>query len=243
MTRPLVTLVLLLATFSSSLGRAQSPDDDLARARVLFREGVGHVEANDLDAAAASFEAALALHDAPSIRFNLASALVELNRFVEAYPHLSMLASDPAVDPPMKQSAEELLARAVERVGRLRVRAVDTIDALTLDGAALPRDRETAVEPGRHLIVGSQNGEAMVERAVEVAAGERTLIDLAVLRVEAAPEAPAVLEDDGRGHVGRNVALIAAAIAIVATTVILAVVLSGGDDELSGDLQPGILRW
>lgn len=64
-----------------------APDEEtLAEARRLFAEGVTDVNAEPprWPEAAGRFEAALALHAAPPIRYNLAVAYVELGRHREA---------------------------------------------------------------------------------------------------------------------------------------------------------------
>lgn len=246
----LPVLVFLGCVLTQSAALAQAPEaaaaGDVDRARSLFREGVDQAESSDFAAAALSFEAALALHDAPSIRFNLASALLELDRFIEAHGHLRAILDDDGVDAAMSRNSEELLARVVQQIGRLRVRASESLDRVTLDGALVERDQETAVEPGRHVVVGSQNEQVVVERSVEVAAGERATVDLTVLRVDADGELAgesSSLVGPPPSRVGRSVTIVVAAVVLVATAVILGVVLSGGEDEVQGDLQPGVLRW
>lgn len=251
----ILTVALLACVLTQSAALAQAPEvePDIDRARSLFREGIEHVEANDFASAAVAFEAALALHDAPSIRFNLASALMETGRFVEAHRHLRALMSDDATDAAIRRGSEDLLARVVQRIGRLRVRASESLDQVTLDGQPVERDEETGVEPGRHTIVGSQDEQVVVERSVEVAAGERATVDLTVLRVDAEsnlgsePNEPNELNEPLQAEpprrIVRNVAIIAAVVVVVATSIILAVALSGGEDEVQGDLQPGVLRW
>src|SRR5687767_2246374 len=63
-------------------------------ARTLFAEGVAFVSEGHFEQAEARFREALALHDAPSIRANLASALYEQGEYREALSLAEGVASD-----------------------------------------------------------------------------------------------------------------------------------------------------
>ncbi len=250
--RPALALFLLFALGSEL--HAQAPAEDGStngstdedtnreRARALFREGVDHVEARDLEAAATAFEAALGFHDASSIRFNLASALFELDRFTAAYPHLVQLQETSELEAVMARSVRRMLDRSTARIGRLTIRASGSIEEVALDGEVLPAGQEvTPVEPGSHVVEGRVAQEVAVRREVAVAAGERAIVDLTLVRIEDEQDPLPIVETPSR--VGRRVGIIAAVVAVVAVGVVLGVVLSGGEDEVQGDLNPGVLRW
>lgn len=216
--------------------------DPVEQARALFREGVGHVEGRDYEAAATSFAAALELHEATSIRFNLASALMELDRYVDAYPHLVGVLADETADAEVRRTTERHLRQATRRIGRLAINANDSVDTVMLDGAAVtPGAQDVAVEPGEHTIEGHHGGAVVVRRQLTVGAGERAHVDLTVLRVEVETEADPIPEPPS--HTGRNVGIAVGALALMGAVVAIVLVARSGDDEVRGDFQPGVLRW
>src|SRR5512134_3112617 len=93
--RRLVLSTLALWLVATSAARAQKPGVEApgpetepvvdpgavgrARAHALFTEGVASIRRRDFETAAARFRAALELHQAASIRHNLAAALMELD--------------------------------------------------------------------------------------------------------------------------------------------------------------------
>jgi hypothetical protein len=82
----LVGLALALA-IAVLPGRSRADQSEAVRsaaARTAFEEGMKQADAQAWGDAAALFQRALALRDSPVIRFNLAAALSELGRYVEA---------------------------------------------------------------------------------------------------------------------------------------------------------------
>ena len=69
-------------------------DESTTRARTLFAEGVRFASRREFEQAEASFREALALRDAPAIRYNLASVLFEQGEYSEALTHNARVVSD-----------------------------------------------------------------------------------------------------------------------------------------------------
>lgn len=145
---------------AASVPAAPAVDTPAQReARALFAQANQRFEQNDFVGAVALYEDALARWDRPVIRFNLAVALIELDRSREAFTHLER-----ALGP----GHEELGPRVVEARNYLRLvrRRLSTLvlhhDAATaceIDGAPAPGPgRPLVLEPGSHTLVAHKPG-------------------------------------------------------------------------------------
>ncbi|MCA9615224.1 MAG: tetratricopeptide repeat protein, partial [Myxococcales bacterium] len=120
--RLLASFGLVLALLTPAAGQPPDPTDEsaTAAARALFAEGVSAAEAGDHATAVDRFERALALRWAPPIAYNLAEALAQVGRYVEAVEQLHSV--ERAEAPADMQANARLRREELEpRLGRLRV--------------------------------------------------------------------------------------------------------------------------
>ena len=93
---PSLALAALLSLLPLAAS-AQTDSEITAAARALFQDGMAAVERGDYPTAADRLRRSVALRDSPVVRTNLALALIELGRLVEASEHLR--AAIDAVEP------------------------------------------------------------------------------------------------------------------------------------------------
>lgn len=147
-----------------------------ASARALFQDGVQLAEQSQWEGAEDRFRRALALHSSPVIAYNLANALSERGKLIEASELLLKLQHDEKLDPGLMQTVSTLQSELAPRIGRLTVNvhgavSGDTVkldDVAMLDaqlGVALPAD------PGTHRLSLERAGKSLDTQSVEVAVG------------------------------------------------------------------------
>lgn len=203
-----------------------------------------HTEAGRWQQAADAFAAALELRAAPSIRYNLAAALVELGRHREAAEQLELVLSSGEAPTGVVELCHALARRIRTEAGRLRIElASDASSAeVMLDGEPVPPEwlaREIPVAPGRHTIVATRGDSAVAEADVVVRAGDVARVRLAV--TTSAPLASTALHEDWRLWLGVGGGVVA--VAIIAG-VIAAVASDGGtSDAVVGNFVPGVITW
>jgi hypothetical protein len=170
---------------------AQGSDDPSrdASARALFQEGLSLAEREDWQSAEDRFRRALSLRASPVIAYNLASALVERGKLIEASEVLRRVEHDDKVDPSMKQSAIKLQAELATRIGRIAVTARDKqpTDRVVLDGNELLDAQlgvEIPIDPGKHRLSLERGGQTFDAQTLEVRAGGSERVTLI------APRAP-----------------------------------------------------
>jgi hypothetical protein len=154
-----------------------------ASARALFEEGVAHADHDDWGPAADAFRRALSLRDSQVIRYNLASALVELGKLVEASELLHAVQADPQVDAGLKQQAVEKLAEVKPRIARLSIQVEAALPTLVveLDDVALALaqlDVALTVDPGEHVVRERLDGVLIDEQRVQLIEGGSGLVTL-----------------------------------------------------------------
>jgi hypothetical protein len=189
-----IALMVCLCLAALGLPPASAHADDVNRsasARALFEQGVNHTDKAEWAEAADAFRGALALRDSPVIRYNLASALRELGRLVEASELLHALLAGSSVDAALRDNAQALLAELKPRIGHLTLHAPAdlTITALTLDAQPLDAAQlglPLPVDPGTHHVQGESSRGRLELQEVRVAEGAS--VDFA-LRGPAAAEA------------------------------------------------------
>jgi hypothetical protein len=170
---------------------AQSSEDRTrdASARALFQEGLSLAEREDWLGAEDRFRRALSLRASPVIAYNLASALIERGKLIEASEVLRKVEHDEKVDPSMKQSANKLQAELAGRIGRIAVTARDKqpSDRVVLDGNELLDAQlgvEIPIDPGMHRLSLERAGQDFDAQTLEVRAGGTEQVTLI------APRAP-----------------------------------------------------
>lgn len=159
--------------------------DVYERARDAFREGVGHVEAGRLEAAADAFERSLELRDSRVVRYNLGVTCHRLKRLECARRELVRYLEDPeaAIDDKF-ELAQKLMFEIDPQAGLLVLDVAPGVESTTVDGAWNDR-RRMVIPAGRHTVRASRTGfedeetEVVVERGIRasvwVAAPSRNL--------------------------------------------------------------------
>ncbi len=256
------------ASASTASEHANAPTTpELERARVQFQRGVELAARGDYANAAKRFREAMAIHPAPAVAYNLASALFELNQPAEAYNLVQsvLTASDtPEAVRPRAQQLEHALA---ERVARLTVVVGSEHGdvSIQVDGAELPPSQigvPRAVEPGRHVVRAERGGVRVSEREVDIPLRTAALVDVSLVatprqaaEATLAGTAPGGLAgseadglDDRRAKRWRRAWWIAGASALaVGAGVTLGILLArrdgGTPKPVAGDANPAVLVW
>jgi hypothetical protein len=170
--------------------RAQTDDVDASRAasaRALFSEGVGFADQTQWADAADRFRRALALRDSPVIAYNLASALVQLGKLVEASELLRHIGAYQDADAELRKSAETTLAEISPRIGRITVHAegLRPGDRVGIDDRQLLEaqlDVAVPIDPGVHLLAAQRGEEILDSRTIEVSQGGSAAVTLQLVR-------------------------------------------------------------
>jgi hypothetical protein len=246
---PLLTLFFALCTAASASAQAPTataapaPDPaQVERARALFAEGVGHVEARRFAEAEVTFREALTLRDAPTIRYNLASVLFEQGEYPEADAQIDAVLADTSVSADIRAHATDLRRQLRAQAGFARVELVGAPDAtVAVDGFPLADHRtEFPLSPGLHLTIASRASLEIARSTVRIQTGQHAVVELDATETEApAPVAeptPLVEQWWFWTAVGGGVVLSAVLIGVAAS--------SGGVEEpIPGNFQPGVVRW
>lgn len=255
---------------SAALPATSGKGDELARARLIFQRGVELANQRDYTGAAKRFREALAIHAAPAVAYNLASALAELGEHAEAYDLVQTVLRDGTTPEALRARAERLDESLQRSVARLTV-IVSSEQAdvsIFVDGKPLPAElvgASRSVAPGDHVVLAERAGTRISERKVRISAGTAALVDVSLVMTPreaaeaAAQTAPAPVvparspgppHDDGDSNDRRRRRfwIIGAASAVaVGAGVTLAVLLAKPDERteapVPGDTMPGVLVW
>jgi len=235
---------------------AEADADATERARELFSDGIGHIEEQRWEEAEASFRQAMELRDAPSIRYNLAAVLFELDELTEASVLVRSVLADPETPDNVREPAEELEGRIGDRGGTLRIELAGDTAGVTVavDEYELPPEdvgEPLAASTGAHTITGTRDGRTVATETAEVAGGEE-----ATVRLEVAPTAETAaaegLEEEAPEEESASFTAFAtdwrfwAVVGgvIVVTVGIALIATSGGvEDPVDGNFEPGVIRW
>jgi hypothetical protein len=176
----IVRVCLLMAGFVvCPLAAEAQTTQETALARSLFEEGVRLADQGQWPEAADRFRRAFTLKPTPGIAFNLASALGEAGKLVEATELLEQLSRDPTLSPELRAEALHKLEVFAPRRAHLTVQ-ISEVDhnGLTVEvddqpwpqaawGVAVP------IDPGTHRVVGRAPLERVSESELPRTEGER----------------------------------------------------------------------
>ena len=107
-----MTIQRLRVPFGFAFAQAEEDVQQTAMARSLFAQGIELMAEERYEAAATYFERSLGLRESPVVHYNLASALLQLERFVEAVEHLTRVLSDDGAPARARAAAEQLMQEA-----------------------------------------------------------------------------------------------------------------------------------
>ena len=197
---PALALAALSLAVAAPVHAQSAAERSLARDR--FQAGVAAARDERWQDAVAALQASYDLVPRPLTLLNLAGALLQIGRLVEAAESYRMFLHEDDVPARQRRDAEEQLAALEPRIPhvRLRVLGLEEGDAILLDeydlsGAAL--DAEYPVDPGPHSVTISRNDHE--PRVIPFESEEGVLSEVLV---DARPEAWPALGtpiDDGIG--------------------------------------------
>lgn len=152
-------------------------------AETLYQEGNRDFTNGFVAAAVTKYQAALQHWNHPGIHYNLALALISLDRPLEAYESI-LAALGHGTDALLPEEYQR--AMDYKRVLRQQIASVEVVcdepgAAVTLDGKPLftgPGRITTMVLPGQHQLVASRTGYLTTTKDFTLAGGGRTQIDL-----------------------------------------------------------------
>jgi hypothetical protein len=265
-----------LPAAAPTLGAAQAeapklPDSaaesgDVERARVLFKQGVELARVRDFVSAAARFREALALRSAPAVQYNLAAALSQLGKHVEAYNLCQQIIRNTEAPADVQAPSRELMEDIAPQTARLTVLASvgDGTPDIAVDGEPLPADElgiARALSPGVHRVTAERNHERFFEREVSIPLGTAALVNVSLIVTESVVVQKQLVEvarseprkDNGaddsatRKRRRRIWSAVAASVVAVGAGVAVALVLSKPEPSteapVAGSLSPGVLTW
>lgn len=262
--------LFVCAQLTAAGNAAAQSDVDATRdasARTFFEEGVRMAEQGNWIDAEDRFRRALALRSSPVIAYNLASALVERGKLVEASETVRRVLADENVDPELKQSAEHLASDLQQRIAHITVdvNGSQPGDSVLLDGNALLEAQlhiEIPIDPGSHQLRIARADTTVSQQSVMLAPGERRQLTLEALALaprpsalagapRSSPVAPLAAAEpqprrDSGSVLGRWWFWTGAAV-VVGAGVALAVVAANGGSAASerpyqGNVPPGSIR-
>ncbi len=154
-------------------------------ARSLFAQGVELMAEEQFATAAAHFERSLELRESPVVHYNLASALVRLERYVEAVEHLQRVLRNEEAPPRAREAAEQLMHEAEPKVGQLTIELTGdpTGVSITLDQRALPSAAvgvAVPVDPGARTVVIRRDDQIVAQGVAEVSEGRSAVLALEI---------------------------------------------------------------
>lgn len=232
------------ATTSTSATASPSATD---RARALFQEGVGLVAEGQLAEAEDRFRQALALHDAPAIRYNLASVLFEQGELPEAAALDASVLADASAPASVRTAATQLREHLEEHAGWARFELEGGNEGVTfvIDGTPIADAHvEVPVAARSHEVVAMRGDQEVARRTFDAEAGVHRLhrVSLPI----ATPEAPVVaahssaLEDQDwfwPAVAGGSI------VVVVTAGILIGVAASGTETPVSGNFSPGVITW
>jgi len=259
----LVTVLLLQPwTVRTVLAQEASGGDATAEARALFEEGLQFVEAQQWAEAVDRFGRVLAIRSSAIVSYNYASALVKLDRLVEASRALRGVIADPSAAPEVVEAARALLEGVEPRIGQLTVRLRgDTARVVvTLDDEPLPEGSigiAVPVDPGERVVRVTRDGLPIARRVVNVAEGaplHNLTIDVVPMPTEVAGTSPTGPDDDhARLAANENSDsgggtpwgwIIGGGVVAVGVAVVVGVLVAtpSDPDPVRGNTDPAVLR-
>jgi tetratricopeptide (TPR) repeat protein len=260
----LVCLGLMLGQAAPLCAETAAPtdnDDRTEQARTLFLRGLELADQESWQEAIDSFHEALALRDAPAIRYNLAASLSRHEDFVEAAAQLDLVLASDESPPPLRQRAQELLDQIDEHTARVQIMVEEYEYALEiqLDGEPIPSSSigvPVRASPGRHHVTAVSSRTEVANQRVNLRAGTTEVVTLYPRSGTAAPASAvtsaAAGDDDGNRAARRRALLrdwrlwLGVGAGVVFTALALGLSLgieAESEDPIPGNMEPRILAW
>ncbi|HET8934678.1 MAG TPA: hypothetical protein VFN67_14615 [Polyangiales bacterium] len=216
--RSCIFLMCLACAFAASETRAQDSADAArdASARELFEQGLKLGEQADWPAAEDRFRRALTLRLSPVIAYNLACALSEQGKVIEASETLRRVLVDDKTEPALRQAATQLHAAIAPRIARVTVlvKALEHEDSVRLDDRVLIAAQlnvEIPVDPGSHQLQLERAGKTIDLQTFKLEPGGRQEVHLEAPAVEAMPHVDETLDSASKSGVAASAIPVSAA--------------------------------
>ncbi len=232
-------------------------DTDTQRARDLFSEGVELSGSGQYEQAAAKFQEAYSIVQAPNIAYNLAVALVELGHVVDASEYVQAVLDDAEAPRDVQRLATQLKGTIDARIGHLTVTLIQSrgTASILLDGSSLDDDQigvAVPVDPGDHVVTAEQGGNVLERQQTSVSAGQSQDVMLdpttwasgAALDAELYDEAPAEEDDGGGGSIlGKWWFWTVVGVVVIGGAIAIGVAASSTEGPLEGNTTPAVGRF
>jgi len=171
----------VLASFASdAAAQARRPGgDDLARARVLDKEGVKAFGEGRYNDAIRYFDDAYRLGGPPFELWNIAKCHMKLDQPEQAAEMLEKYLATPNLPPDDRNEASEQLAELEKRPSTLTVSSAPSGAQVSVDGQPLATGTpvSTTVPPGKHTVTITGENRASYTRSVEAKYGRAVIVD------------------------------------------------------------------
>lgn len=200
-----VGLVCALLSAFSADAQAQGVKEQ-AEAKQLWTTGRQAIAGGRADDAAERFRKAVELHPKAQYKLDLARALVQQKKLVEAVELLNQVATTGEPNSGLAIAAAKKLLKEVEpRLPwvKITVKGPSAGDVVTtIDGERVDASGEIPFDPGQHTVVAEAEGYEPGEKTVDLAEGAHE--DVVFVLTASAPEAPDVVaeeepDDEGGG--------------------------------------------
>jgi tetratricopeptide (TPR) repeat protein len=164
---------------------------DQARAQALFDAGNELLEDNLFAQALELYDQALERWDHPGIRYNVAVALINLERPIEAYQHLqgALRYGDTALEPELVFQARSYERLLEGQIVRLTVECTQPEVTVLLDGRdvlACPGERDLLLLPGEHQLTAFRSGYLTREMSLVLPGGEARRVPVELMTLDQA---------------------------------------------------------
>ena len=179
---------------SSPTGGASTPkpwtvgvsQEQQKHAETLYQEGNRDFTSGFFVAAVAKYQAALQHWNHPGIHYNLALAMISLDRPVEAYESIiaALAHGTDGLHPDEHQRATDYRRVLRQRIAEVEILCDEPGAAVTLDGKPLftgPGRLTTIVLPGKHQVIASKSGHLATIKIFKVAAAAHARLELRLL--------------------------------------------------------------
>jgi hypothetical protein len=189
----------IVATLAGAPAAAAPSARDKAEAKNLVGEAKAALKQQRFDYAIRVMKEAEALDPSPALEVDLADALAQAGRLVDASKMLHAAEGAPATTPAAKktqEAAKKQLAELEARIPHIKVTATDGA-AIKIDGAEVS-EGDVAVDPGDHKVTAEADGFDPAEKTVHVAEGAHERVKLKLSPAGTAAK-PAEEADSGGG--------------------------------------------
>ena len=161
-------------------------DADKTRARALLEEGNGLFLQNKHREAVDKYTEAIAAWDHPAIRFNLARAQINLEKWLDAESNLSraLAYGDAPLEDRVYLQALDYQKLLAAQIGEIEVSCQQDGVTVTVDGEAFlacPGTKKARITPGSHAVVGKKADYLTVTRDLVVLGGTAESIDVRLM--------------------------------------------------------------